>query len=198
MQNQTKELNWYTYSLNVPMVTAPGDTIVYCSIEPNLALGMLQKVAREPLQEMFYRLVAKPMQLSNYHLFLTPMADMYGGGGHRFTSRDMMKLAQLMLNEGKWRGKPIVSRDWALKSGAALRTIWQNQQYGWLWNSIEYPWNGKKVRAVFAAGNGGQLFYAFPDLDLVIGFTAGNYNDRAAGAPAQTYVPQYLLPAVMP
>jgi len=85
------------------MLTAPGDTIVYCSIEANLAGGMLRKIAREPLTDMFYRLVAKPLEMRDYHLFLTPTGDAYGAGGHRFTSRDFMKLAQLMLNEGTWK-----------------------------------------------------------------------------------------------
>ena len=71
MQSQTAEPDWYRYTLDVPMLTAPGDTIVYCSIEPNLAGGMLRKIAGEPLPEMFYRLVAKPLQMENYHLLLT-------------------------------------------------------------------------------------------------------------------------------
>src|SRR5215211_4580214 len=151
MQQQTDEPDWYRYTMNVPVITAPGDSIVYCSSEPNLAAGMLQKIAREPLPELFYRLVAKPMQMHDYHLILSPTGDAYGGGGHRFLPRDFMKLAQLMVNEGRWGDKQIMTKDWALKSGAALRdlTTSRSQQYGWLWNSVEYPYNGKKVRAYF-------------------------------------------------
>ena len=82
------------------------------------------------------------------------------------------------------------------QSGSALRNLSKDQQYGWLWNSAEYPWNGRKVRAFFAAGNGGQIFLGFPDLDLVIGFTGGNYADAAAGIPGRVLVPQWILPAV--
>jgi hypothetical protein len=58
MQEQTAEPDWYRYSLNVPMAWNSGEKIVYCSMKPNLAAGMLEKIAREPLPEMFYRLVA--------------------------------------------------------------------------------------------------------------------------------------------
>jgi len=196
MQSQTTEPDWYRYTLNVPMVTAPGDTIVYCSIEPNLAGGMLRKLAREPLPEMFYRLVARPLKMRNYHLFLSPTGEAYGGGGHQFLPRDFLKLAQLMLNEGRWNGRQIFSRDWARTSGSALRTLWKGQQYGWLWNSVEYPYKGGTVRAFFAAGNGGQIFMGIPKLDLVIGFTGGSYNDRALFIPQRVFVPERILPAV--
>jgi len=196
MQSQTAEPDWYRYTLNVPMLTAPGDTIVYCSIEPNLAGGMLRKIAGEPLPEMFYRLVARPMQMSNYHLFLSPTGEAYGAGGHRFRPRDFMKLAQLMVNDGRWKGRQIVSRDWARRSGSALRNLTKKQQYGWLWNSVEYPYKDGKVRGFFAAGNGGQVFMGIPQLDLVIAFTGGNYNDPTLFVPQRVVVPESILPAV--
>ena len=196
MQNQTAEPDWYRYTLNVPMLTAPGDTIVYCSIEPNLAGGMLRKISGEPLPEMFYRLVAGPLRMSNYHLFLSPTGEAYGGGGHQFLPRDFMKLAQLMVNDGRWNGRQIVSREWARSSTSALRNLSQRQQYGWLWNSVEYPYQGRTVRAFFAAGNGGQIFMGIPSLDLVIAFTGGNYSDPALLIPQRVFVPELILPAV--
>jgi CubicO group peptidase (beta-lactamase class C family) len=196
MQSQTEEPDWYRYTLNVPLLTAPGDTIVYCSIEPNLAGGMLRKIAGEPLAEMFYRLVAQPLRMSNYHLFLSPTGEAYGGGGHRFLPRDFLKLAQLMVNEGRWNGRQILSREWALESGSALRNLSRIQQYGWLWNSVEYPYKGQTVRAFFAAGNGGQIFMGIPPLDLVIGFTGGSYNDPALFIPQRKLIPEFILPAI--
>jgi CubicO group peptidase (beta-lactamase class C family) len=196
MQSQSAEPDWYRYTLNVPMLTAPGDTIVYCSIEPNLAGGMLRKIAGEPLPEMFYRLVARPLKMSNYHLFLSPTGEAYGGGGHQFLPRDFLKFPQLMLNGGRWNGRQIISRQWARRSGSALRDLTSSQQYGWLWNSVEYPYKGGKVRAFFAAGNGGQIFMGIPALDLVIGFTGGNYNDPALFIPQQKLVPELILPTI--
>ena len=196
MQSQSAEPDWYRYTLNVPMLTAPGDTIVYCSIEPNLAGGMLRKIAGEPLPEMFYRLVARPLKMSNYHLFLSPTGEAYGGGGHQFLPRDFLKFPQLMLNDGRWHGRQIISREWARRSGSALRDLTSAQQYGWLWNSVEYPYKGGKVRAFFAAGNGGQIFMGIPALDLVIGFTGGNYNDPALFIPQQKFVPELILPTI--
>ena len=138
MQEQTAEPDWYRYTLNVPMAWNSGEKIVYCSMKPNLAAGMLEKIAGEPLPEMFHRLVAKPLHMGTYHLFLQPTGQAYGGGGHHFTTRDFMKLTQLFLNDGRWEGRQIVSREWARKSGAALRVLSprSGQTYGYLWNSV--------------------------------------------------------------
>jgi CubicO group peptidase (beta-lactamase class C family) len=101
-----------------------------------------------------------------------------------------------MVNQGRWDGRQIISRGWARRSGAALRNLTKSQQYGWLWNSVEYPYKGRKVRAFFAGGNGGQIFMGIPDLDLVIGFTGGNYSDPALFIPQRVFVPERILPAV--
>jgi CubicO group peptidase (beta-lactamase class C family) len=200
MQEQTAEPDWYRFSLNVPMAWNSGEKIVYCSMKPNLAAGMLEKIAGEPLPEMFQRLVAKPMRMSDYHLFLQPTGQAYGGGGHHFTTRDFMKLTQLFLNEGKWEGRQIVSREWSQKSSAALRVLSpaSGQTYGYLWNSTAYPYRGGKLHAYFPGGNGGQVYIGIPELDLLIAFTGGNYADRAMFRAQRELVPEDILPAVSP
>jgi len=187
--------HWWAYTLDVPLVSTPGEKIFYCSTEPNLAGGMLAKVAGESQIEMFDRLLAQPMRMRNYYLGLRDN-DAYGGGGHVFTTRDFAKFAQLMVNNGRWNGKQIVSADWVRRSTAPLRDLNAFQQYGYLWNSVAYDYQGRKIRALFAGGNGGQVSMGIPDLDLVIAFTGGNYNDAVLFRGQREFVPQYILTAV--
>jgi CubicO group peptidase (beta-lactamase class C family) len=193
---QTEFPDLYGYILRLPMDRTPGTKIVYCSADALVAGGVLRRLAGEPLPVLFERLVARPLKMGPYHYNLTPAGDGYTAGGANFRPRDFMKIAQLMLNEGVWDGRRIYSREWARKSGAPLFDLWPGQQYGYFWNSTLYPWKGRQVRAVFAAGNGGQIFMAIPDQDLVIAFTGGNYADAAAGLPGKVYVPELILPAV--
>lgn len=186
--NQRGIQDWYHYTMSAPLVSAPGEKAFYCSTEPNLAGGMLAKVSGKPLIVLFDSLVARPLKLSNYHLGLRD-GDLYGGGGSRFTTREFAEMAQLMLNNGRWAGKQILSPEWVRQSGAALRDIFPGQQYGYLWNSLEFDYRGRKVRAIFAGGNGGQVSMEIPELDLVIAFTGGNYGTRGLNA-------QLLLSAV--
>jgi CubicO group peptidase (beta-lactamase class C family) len=131
-----------------------------------------------------------------YHLILQPTGQAYGGGGHIFVPRDFLKMAQLLLNGGAWDGKQILPRDWLHRIAASLRDLTPTQQYAYLWNSVEYSYGDRKVRAFFAGGNGGQIFMAIPDLDLAIGFTGGNYADRVTFTAQRVYIPRYVLPAI--
>ncbi len=46
-----------------------------------------------------------------------------------------------------------------------------------------------------AAGNGGQIAMAIPELDIVRGFWGGSYNDAGSSTWNQ-YIPKYVLPAI--
>lgn len=192
-QNRVQDL--YGHTMAVPLNAAPGEKVFYCSMEPNLAGGVIAKLAGESMTELFDRLIARPLEMGRYHLGLQPNGDAYGGGGHLFTSRDFLKWGQLMLN-GRWGSKQILSADWIRRSRAPLVDLSPAQQYRWFWNSREYDWGGKKVRAYFAGGNGGQVSVAFPDLDLVIVLTGGNYNGPATPAWRRVYGLQDILAAV--
>lgn len=184
------------YILRLPMDRAPGEKIVYCSADALLAGGVLRKLAGEPLPELFERLIARPLSMGPYHYNLTPAGEGYTAGGAAFRPRDFLKLPQLMLNHGIWNGRRILSADWVRKSGSPMFTLYPEQQYGYFWNSVVYPWKGRKVRAIFAAGNGGQMFMAIPELELAIAFTGGNYADSAALLPGKRFIPEFILPAV--
>jgi CubicO group peptidase (beta-lactamase class C family) len=187
--------DYYRYTLNVPLNAAPGEKVYYCSAEPNLAGGMVAKITGEPQLELFDRLLGRPLQLGRYHLGLQPSGEVYGGGGHLFTSRDFLKFAQLML-DGRWGNRQILSKDWVQRSRAPLLELWPGQQYRLLWNSREYDYAGKKTRAYFLAGNGGQVSVAFPELDLVIVLTGANYNNPATPMWRRIYGFRDILAAV--
>jgi len=193
---QNQENDWYRFILALPMDRTPGEKTIYCSIDAHLAGGVLAKAAGEPWAELFDRLVARPLQFGRYHLFLAPTGEAYTGGGARLLARDFLKVAQLMMDGGVWHGERILSKEWAQRSTAALHDLTPRQQYGYLWNSVAYPYRGKTVRAFFAAGNGGQIFMGIPDLDLAIAFTGGNYADAALFIPQRVLVPEQILPAI--
>jgi CubicO group peptidase (beta-lactamase class C family) len=195
MQEQTAQPDWYRYTLDLKMVRAPGEKAVYCSVNPNLAGGVLARTTGQPLAELVDELVARPLQFGRYALFLSPTGGAYMGGGVRARPRDFMKLAQVMLDGGKWRGKPVVSPDWVKTATSPLVSLGDGK-YGYLWWQTDYPYKGRTVRAFYAAGNGGQIAMAVPELDLVIAFYGGNYSQPIAQLAQKIYVPQFILPAV--
>lgn len=195
MQEQAVQPDWYRYTLDLDMVRNPGEKAVYGSANPNLLGGVLAKTTGRWLPDLFRELIAEPLQIRNYALNLTPTGDAYMGGGGHFTLRDFMKLGQMILDDGKWQGRQIVSAEYARRSTSALVEI-EGHGYGYLWWVVEYPFRGRTIRAFFAGGNGGQLVLGIPELDLLIGFYGGNYSDRAGLIPQQEYIPKYILPSI--
>lgn len=195
MLDQSEEPDYYRYTLKLPLDREPGAKGVYCSIDPNLALGVLNRTTGESPLDLYDRLVAEPLQNSVYGWPLSPAGQPYGGGGVWLLPRDFMKLGQVMIEGGNWHGRRILDAAFAKNAGSPLHDL-RGIQYGYLWWNIEYPYKDRKLRAYFAGGNGGQVVMVVPELDLVIAAYGGNYADRVSLILQQEYVPRYILPAV--
>jgi CubicO group peptidase (beta-lactamase class C family) len=195
MQDEHGEEDWTQLTMEQRMVRAPGEKAVYCSMSPNLAGRVIGKVTGRWLPDLFRDGIARPLQIRRYALDLGPNGDAYLGGGARLTARDFLKLAQLMLDGGRWRGKQVIPEAWARESVRGRFDL-AGIRYGYLWWRIAYPRDGQTVEAFFAGGNGGQIAMAIPELDLALVFMGGNYHDPALFVPQREYVPKFVLPAV--
>jgi CubicO group peptidase (beta-lactamase class C family) len=192
---ESGEPNFYQFALRLPMAYRPGEKAIYCSTNPNLALGVMQQATGEPPLYTFDRLVAGPLKIRTYGLGTDPSGNAYGGGGWHFLPRDFMKTGQLMLNEGTWNGRRILSKEFVTRASSPLVKI-GTRGYGLAWWIYDLPYNNRTVRAFAALGNGGQNVFVVPDLDLVIAVYASNYGDRVLFEIQNDLVPKQILPAV--
>ncbi len=195
MQEQQENLDWYDYTLALDMIREPGETAVYCSINPNLAGDVLASATGKPLERLFQRLVAEPLDIDRYHLYLQPTGEPYMGGGIHWMPRDFLKLGQVILDGGTWGGRRILSEAFAERSVEPLYDL-RERGYGYLWWVKDLPFRDGTVRAFFAGGNGGQVVMGIPELDLLVSFFAGNYSDRVMFRIQEELVPDYILAAV--
>jgi len=193
---QTDEPDWWKVTLGLKMIREPGERAVYCSVNPNLIGGVMQRAAGRPLPDLFHALIAEPLAIRRYWMNLTPTGDAFMGGGVRFLPRDFMKLGQLMMNGGTWGGRRVVSTEWAKRATSPLVSL-GSQKYGYLWWVMEYLYQGRTLQAFYAGGNGGQVVTGIPELDLVVAFYGGNYSDPVMFRTQQRFVPEYVLPAVV-
>jgi CubicO group peptidase (beta-lactamase class C family) len=192
---ESGERDFYQFALKLPMATRPGEKAVYCSTNPNLALGLLQRATGESPLYTFDRLIAGPLRIRDYGWGTDPAGNAYGGGGAHFLPRDFMKIGQLMVNDGMWEGRRILAKAFVARASSPLYKIGQ-RGYGLAWWYYDLPYNGRTVRAFAALGNGGQNVFVVPDLDLVIAVYASNYGDRVLFMIQDDIVPKQILPAV--
>ncbi len=60
---------------------------------------------------------------------------------------------------------------------------------------FDYPANGQTYRSFGARGWGGQVITVFPDLDMVVVLTGGNY---LTPDPVDAVIRQFVLDALIP
>lgn len=198
MQEQNEQPDWYRYTLNLPMKAEPGEVGVYCTGGMNLIGGIIQMAAKSSMPRFFHEEFAKPLGISNYQMNLSPDEQGYMGGGIRLRPRDFLKLGQLYLDEGMWDGRRIVSEQWVRESAASHASLNVNDDYGYGWWRQSYEVQGRSIETYYASGNGGQLLFVVPELDLVVQINAGNYGDgRTRNQFRDQFMKESILPAVL-
>jgi CubicO group peptidase (beta-lactamase class C family) len=113
----------------------------------------------------------------------------------------MAKFGYLFLKEGLWQNEQIISKEWV---NISTQNHIDPAMYGsdfpwadgygyqwWIWEDIY----GRKVDAYMASGWGGQWIIIFPELDMVVVSTAGNYYTDTI-IPIEHLLVQYILPAI--
>ena len=197
MQNQSEERNWVSYALQVPMVRQPGAKSIYGSNNINLAAAAAARATQSWLPDLFLKHIATPLSIKDYHFNLDPSGNGYMGGGIRLTARDQLKLGQVMLKNGIWKDKQILSAEWVKESLVGGGSIHETNDYGYGWWLKSIPFNGRNVKVFHASGNGGQLIICIPEFDMVIQFSGGNYGHFPVWYRHLTdFVPQKILPAI--
>lgn len=182
--------NFWQYTLNLPQAHEPGERYAYCSANLNLVGGALSAATHQSLPELFDRTIAQPLQFGPYYWNVMPNGEGYLGGGAFIRPRDLLKVGQMYLDGGVWRGRRIVSREWVERSTAPRIEITPQttglteEEFGNFYGrGVDgYAWHRNGVRVgdrvveeYEANGNGGQLLIVVPEYDLVVVFTGANY-----------------------
>ena len=210
LTNQDTNPDWLQMVLDLKMLRDPGAEAIYCSINPFLAGEVIAKATGRSFPDLAWELVSSPLQMDRHFLLITPVGHSYMGGSAHYLLRDFAKLAQLYANGGTWNGRRILTDAWVKESvepryriGRTFRqgpngpTETTTNNYGYLWWTTEFEYQGRIVVAHHASGNGGQYSMFIPELDLVIATYAGNYADAGGFYALRELVPKFILPALV-
>jgi CubicO group peptidase (beta-lactamase class C family) len=212
MQSQTKEPDWWKYTLDLPMAHDPGTRYAYCSANINLVGGVLTTLTDTWLPELFRREIADPLQFGEWHWNLQPTDEGYLGGGAFLRPRDLLKIGQMYLDDGRWKGRFVVAPAWVRQSTSARMKVTPEttgltpEEFGdyyfegadalaWHMNSIHA---GERTYNAYAAtGNGGQLLIVIPEMEMAVVFTGGNYLQGGIwNRWADQFIGGQIIPAI--
>jgi CubicO group peptidase (beta-lactamase class C family) len=165
----------------------PGTYHLYSNWDFNAAGSVFEKQTGMDIYDALQKDLAEPLGMQDFDRSLQKKAGNVSVSKYEaypiwLTTRDMARIGQLMLQNGKWEGKQVVASDW-IKTittlvtpvhdmnppsarGYANGTLWGYGYMWWIWD--DHNRVGPLQGAYTGIGAVGQYITVLPALDLVI------------------------------
>jgi CubicO group peptidase (beta-lactamase class C family) len=185
--------NWVQFALDRRVVAEPGTQYVYDSPGMHLLSAILQKATGMTALEFARQYLFEPLGIREVIWPADPQGVTQGFTNIVLHPRDAAKIGYLFLNQGRWDGKQIVSREWVAEATKRQIAMGDGNSYGYGW------WlPPEETGEYFAFGRGGQYIRILPaTYDALIVATGSSVDwDEFISLVAQTLVdPEKSLPA---
>ncbi|WP_087018264.1 serine hydrolase [Thaumasiovibrio subtropicus] len=184
------------FTLKRPLVNEPGSTFSYSGG----FVSVVGEVIREATEQATVSDYAKNGPLSalclkNAFWFKQQDGRTNVAGGAYMRPIDMLKIGQLVLNDGAWNGQQIIDKDWMIESTTpVIDSSLPGKRYGYFWWETEFSIQGETYSAIMAQGWGGQDIVIIKSLNLVVVKTAESFNSQS---PIGTMMILHILPALV-
>lgn len=164
----------------------------YNSASPNLILKALQNMVGEPVRDWAHTNFYGKLGITDYRWQSQPDGYPEGAARMYLRPRDMLKIGVTYLNDGKWNGEQVIPASW-------VELCKQTQEQTSSGNYSHFFWirQLKGVTYLSADGDGGNFINIFPDQNMVIVITQGNYLQWPLYVTqANDMMGNYILPAL--
>ncbi len=189
----------FRFILSRPMADKPGERFNYNSGGTVLLGGVIEFLEGKKALAFADEYLFKPLGINNYTWQSHNKDILRCGEGLSLRPRDMAIIGLLVLNDGKWRDKQIVSKAWVRESTKPHVKESDYFDYGYQWwhhskNNLQW-WKEPNAPSpdehdmITALGYAGQYIMIIRDLDLVIVTTSSDFTN---GAIARSKIPMAI------
>jgi CubicO group peptidase (beta-lactamase class C family) len=187
------------FILSRPIIEKPGKSFGYNGGNTQLLAAILESTCGLPADQFASKYLFAPLGISQY--FWYRIADNStmpaAASGLRLRSRDMLKIGALLLNEGRFDGKQLLSQSWVDESLSSHIARDQDGGYGYQFWILKTP-GDKDVRPLpTAVGNGDQRIFIDRKSQLVVVVTSGNYNKWDVKKASYQLLSNFIYPAIV-
>ena len=188
------------HALTRRVAHAPGSQFYYSNLDTHLVSLALARRAKTSVVNYARDKLFTPLGITDFRWPSNVQGDNNGAAELSLRSRDMAKLGQLVLQQGRWKNQQIISTDYLVKAtqrqGASNITprsrpdLWG---YGYLWWTASTL--GDDLPAFYAVGYGGQYIYVVPALNAVVVATT-DAQSRSSAARTGAVIRDHVIPAI--
>jgi CubicO group peptidase (beta-lactamase class C family) len=115
----------------------PGSKFSYNNKAVNLLAGIVQRASGARLDRYLGKEIFEPLGIKDFHWTLDRAGNPHGMSGLEIRALDLARIGQMMLDEGSWKGKPVLSKEWINKSVEPSQSL--DPTYGLLWWLLRGP-----------------------------------------------------------
>lgn len=182
--------DWIQFVLDRRMSYPPGDRFEYCSSNSFLLSAILQQATGMNALAFARENLFEPLGITEVYWPASPDGITHGWGDLALKPHDMAKIGVMLLDQGQWEGRQIVSSGWVEES-TVLRL--PTMRSDGLFEGYGYQWWVDPAGLYAASGTGGQFIYVVPGESLVVVFT-GRVSDASFDVP-EGLLREFILPA---
>ena len=190
-QLMANSADWVRFTLSRPMITDPGSDFAYSSGITQVISAAVQNISQEEFTAFTQEHLLTPLGINKTAWY-------YSNEGRAedifLTCRDMLKIGQLVLDKGLWKGKRIVSEKWIDRSTKKWVDLSDDYGYGFQWWIRNFQINQTSITSILAWGFGGQFILVFPDLKITVAITQGNYDSEELSIQVFDLLKNFILP----
>ena len=196
--------DWAKFTLDLPVRGFPGWTtrpedskygrsFSYCTAGAATVGLLLERATKTSLADFAKKHLFDLLGIEKLEWQYTPLGSPSTAGGLSLRGRDLLKLGQLYLNNGKWNGKQIVSERWVQQSTTPKTQVDEETGYGYFWWLKNFGPEGERAHSYCMLGNGGNKVCVFPTLDMTVVITSTNYNTKGMHEQTDRILSGYIL-----
>ena len=189
--------DWLEYIFSRRMIGEPGVFYNYNSGNVIILGAIIEKVTGSSLDDFAKEVLFSKLEIKNYEWEKGPNEIFNTGFGLKLKAQDMLKIGYVYLQEGKWFGDELVSKEWVSIAGHGTdyTRFYTIGNYWYRFSNLHpigYSFNENDV--LFAWGTGDQFIFVIPHMDIVLVITASNYHENLETLGMQI-ISEYIIPA---
>ncbi len=200
--NMHSQSNWTRWAVDLPTMQGFARNAQgfgpwrYCTTNAFLLGQVVQRATHVRVDHYTESKILRPLGIRKWNWSYSPAQEVMTGGGLQLRSRDLAKIAWMVADNGRWKGRQIVPASWVESALTIRRASRPDQNYGYFIFEESYSTTCGIQPVWYMAGNGGSQILALRNLEAAVVITRTAFNVHGSSAQTADMLKKYILPSL--